>query len=212
MERKLIFCVVQVIFCLSSCNSISKKQEKTETYRSLSAINPTPSSGADFVVTNRVSRVVLFRDKKPVCSFSAVKHSRRIPSYFQPVSDNVHFSLPECDQKDLGIAHRISQNAVFLDENGRYQTAALPVLAVPVAFCLAGGALGAYIASKRVEKQRSYDEKMNDMFVSTLGMPISMIVMSSGYKGVFGKFNIAGRFGVAGVCAGMSAVMVFFYE
>ena len=104
----------------SSCHFLSKKQaEKTEevSNRSIAAINPNPPLKINS--SKPVSTVVLFRDKKPVCSFSAVKHHRAIPSYFEVTSGNNDFRLPECNQKDMNTALYISQKTVFLDENRR---------------------------------------------------------------------------------------------
>lgn len=70
----------------------------------LTAINPNISLQVDF--SQPISQAVLLRDTKPVCSFSAVKHSNLVPSYFkvgalESYTERNQLGLPECGPKDM---------------------------------------------------------------------------------------------------------------
>ena len=220
MKRSSFFITISLL--LTDCHLIDKKQTEKAKFsnRNISATTPNTLPKPHPIVSRPVSKVVLFKNRQPFCAFSAVKNPQVVPHNFQIAEYDIQLNLPECNQRDRHQLESIAQNSVFLDEKGGVQVAAFPAV-IPVALCLAGSALGAYIVSDRTKKNTGWQNAVDTVagasvtygtlsavsklvdIIKKSGSEKKWIKVSNGYlKGL----------GIAGVCATGTFAAVMLYE
>ena len=212
-EDKMKFSVYVFSFLLVSCNLVSKNTEEKETVTkrqvaSLRSSLPSSSSKFQFKIPNQVSHAVLFRNKKPVCSFSAIKHPNLIPSHFDLVSSKDPTSLPECNKTDKNLAFNLAQKAVFVDDKG-YQTAAIQV--APLALCVAGATMGAYLAFEHASDRVSKQQEPKLMLDSAIAMG-GVLLYPLGQAIFDIRSRILKNTGIVGMCGLGTASAIFFVK
>ena len=223
MSKNLILkSLILFSFFSTSCHLTGKKQaEQTEdSNRKVAAVDPTveaihagiqKAKKSSFDIVSRpVSKMVVFKNNKPVCQLSAVENRQLVPSYFPVASqDNIQLKLPRCNRRDVSQIQGIKQQAVLLDKKGAYKTAGLPF--VPVALCLGGAALGYYI-SKDWSPGQDIFKAAGAGGVSVISMYIDLIrVPGSSAKVRFVKGALKGT-GLAGMCGGVTSLVVYIYN
>ena len=213
----LPFIKVSLLAIIASCHLMQKRpMKKTKASdRITAAIDPRPFLKNNSATSNKISDVLVIRDKKLVCAFSAVKWPKLIPSDFQPVLGNLQLSLPQCSQEDLNTALYITQNSVFLDEKGEYQQSALPLI-VPFYSCLAGSLIGVFIATPITEQRKKVKPTKNYAGIaSLLTMLSSFGVVSTSLPAVgqITAIRLAGVItGITGACGSLTAGLIFLDE
>ena len=212
-------------FFLTSCHFIGKKHvSKTEAVkREISSVHPNhfsenQHSSSYSILSQPVSKVVLFKNKKPVCAFSAVKNHAVVPSGFQiSKKDDVQLRLPECNPSDTQLMSRIAQNPAFLDKEGKAQVAVLPALAVS-ALCVAGSVLGGVVAAVSAHHLEGLDSATSGLAALTasgiLQQPVSRLELagSSTQKWVRVSSGSLRGLGIAGVCGSSVFGLIMVYK
>ena len=179
------------------------------------------------VLTKPVSAMVIFKNKKPICQLSAIKHPDLVPSQLQiSKKNNLQLRLPSCHSKYISqIREDIIQNYAFFDKNGGYQVAGFPILGA--AACLGGGALGVYLAKKTNLKSELGGFLLGFVGMTSLGFAVASVgdeiipeIIPDNPK-AFGRkkmvrLNLLGSatsaLGVGGMCGGYSFAAVYLYK
>ena len=160
----------------------------------------------------KVSYVVLFQDKKPVCAVPAFQNTGLLPTGFQAKKASKSINLPKCNPEDIAkVSATIPHMHVMKDEEDSYQLALGPLTPLSIAgFCVASGVVGGAIASLVefiTNKIRYYSSTSDDILydLGLTGIGISFVgAVSKSSTMTAGGVTLA----VMGFCGGAGASFV----